>query len=87
MSSAELVQEVEAKLHGAFMIESEVSAKYLVMQAIMGESENLVGEGIGEGGDLNACLSGSIEDYVPSFQPYIDKKDEAFRKNREDLER
>ena len=67
ISGAQLAQKIEARMHNAFMIEAEVDAKYLVMTAMMGESAQLVGEGIGEPGDLDACLSGAIEDYVPSF--------------------
>ena len=54
---------------------------------MMRESAVLVAEGVGSAEDLHSCLDGVVEDYVPSFEPLIAKKDEAFRKNREALER
>ena len=51
----------------------------------MREASKLVQEGIGLQGDLDSCLGGTIEDFVPDFEPLMAKKDEAFRKNRSAL--
>ena len=60
------------------MIESEVNAKYMIVSAIMGEAAQLVEEGTDAPGCLDSCLKGAASDYVPSFEPFVQKKDAAF---------
>ena len=54
----------------------------MVAKGIVDEARELVREGIGEPGDLDACLSGDVDSYITALDSIIAQKDAAFERNR-----
>ena len=54
---------------------------------ILQEAEQLIWENIRRPGNPDACLEGTHNEYVISFDPFVAKKDVAFSKNRAALAR
>ena len=59
----------------------------MVAKGIVDEARELVREGIGEPGDIDACLTGDVDSYITSLDSIIAQKDAAFERNRQELER